>query len=215
MRSEELRRAKIRMYENMCAVLPAGASGTARLEHFEVSPFQSSISFLRRGEGVCPGTYVRLVVNGAIVMSNTQMEERTNLDAVLEARGDVLLGGLGIGLIVLPMLQKPTVDHVTVIERNADVIALVSPHLQRAAGWRWRKVTIIHDDIFTWTPTRRQAFDTIYFDIWSDIICEDNLTEINALHKRFRRWKKRGGWMSSWQVGELRRQRRATGDDGW
>jgi spermidine synthase len=131
------------------------------------------------------------------------------------ALGNVLIAGLGLGLILPAILAKPEVEKVTVIEKEMDVIQLVRPSLFKVQGSS--KLLIIHDDIFTWRPPRyrrlnffedvRQEFDTIYFDIWPDYGL-DNLPEIARLHQAFKSYKAPGGWMSSWLVDYLRNERR-------
>lgn len=117
------------------------------------------------------------------------------------AHGRVLIAGLGLGMIVHGAMKKPEVKHVTVIEKSADVIGLVSPSLPP----RPRKMAIIEADIFDWRPARGSLFDVIYFDIWPDRN-GDNLTEIAKLHRSFARFLNRdnpNAWMNSWYRDQL------------
>lgn len=47
------------------------------------------------------------------------------------ARGDVLVGGLGLGIVVRYLAMNPRVRSVTVVERERDVLDLIGPGLRR------------------------------------------------------------------------------------
>lgn len=153
------------------------------------------------------GQYVRLVVGGHTVMSDTRMERMTNSDFVRDANGDVLVAGLGIGMILDEIESRAAkrprpIKSLTVVEKNPDVIRLVAP--------KFPGVAVIEADIFTWRPARGQKFDTIYFDIWTGI-CVDNLDEMAKLHRSFARFLNRDNpdaWMGSWMRDYLRAERR-------
>lgn len=91
------------------------------------------------------------------VMNNTDSEKEKSLEAVHKARGDVLIAGLGLGLIVLPIMNKKYVISVDVVEKYQEVIDLIKPQLPLNS-----KVNIIHQDIINFIPTRK--YDLIYFD---------------------------------------------------
>ena len=98
--------------------------------------------------------------------------------------------------------ENPKVKKVLVVEINPDVIALIGPHFTSP------KLEIIEGDIFN--IDIKGKWDTIYFDIWTDI-CTDNLKEIRKLHNKFKfklNRKNPNCWMSSWKVHELRDIRR-------
>ena len=106
------------MYLEMSELLEDRQIGDWKLERFFIDKnnFSAIIS------GISPGTYVRLLHKGSCVMSNTSMEKRTNADFCIHAHGDVLIGGLGIGMIVLAIQDKPEVKSITVIEKNQEVV---------------------------------------------------------------------------------------------
>lgn len=187
--------------------LPEGEVGIARLEHFTVSDEESRWSFIRPG-GVDAGDYIRLRLNGGVMMSNTYDEYRSNWDVLHYAHGDVLIGGLGMGAILDCILEKDTVRSVTVIEKSSDVIELVKPHFASP------KLTVVHADVFGWKAPKGQKWNTIYFDIWQDI-CTGNLEGIANLHQRFKGRLDRSDdrcWMDSWHADHLRYLRRS---DRW
>lgn len=85
------------MYKDMPQLLSPTENGDFNLEHFEVrnGDIRAILS------GVNPGNYVRLMHRGEVVMSDTYMEKRTNSGFCANAYGDVLIGGLGIGMIIM------------------------------------------------------------------------------------------------------------------
>ena len=196
-------------------ILPEGQSGDFRLRHYTVSEMEAELYNMRVMFQRWPywmrlkaGDYVKLTSRDALWMSDTPMERYTNQDVVIQARGDVLIGGLGLGMIPSALLLPDSKYHrtdirsVTVIEKNPDVIALVAPHLT------YPNLRIIEADVYTWKPS--QKFDTIYMDIWPDI-SSDNVWEIAKLHRRYGRYLNRenpGCLMSSWLMSYVRKMRR-------
>lgn len=142
----------------MVSILSPDVVGDAKLEHFEIKSGD-----IRAMMGGClPGKYVKLIYNNSLVMSDTQMEKRTNRDFCLSAHGAVLIGGLGIGMIVLAIQDKDCVESITIIEKYQDVIDLVAPQLPTN-----KKVQIICADVFDWKPPKGTRYDCIYMDIWN------------------------------------------------
>jgi len=183
--------------KTMTTLLPPGKAGVAEVTHFTLSEQDVRFANLhtmihgRRDALVSLGRYVMLKVNGELVMSDTQMEKRTNREIVEEAHGRVLVARLGIGLVLHALAKKKNVTEITVVEKYPDVVTLVNPSLP--LGMR-----VVVADIFKWRPKRGTRYDTIYFDIWSSI-CVDNLVEIRKLKRVFRPFLACGGWISAWK----------------
>ncbi len=199
-------------FPRMAEVVPEGKSGNVRIEHFTVSELDSKFTAIRaavngRDEFVAPGVYARLYVGGALMMSDTEMERRSNFKVVFNAHGHVLIAGLGLGMIAHPIVKKPEVTKVTIVELSPDVIKLVGPTLPK-------KVEVVEGNIFTWRPPRGTKFDTLYFDIWAGI-CVDNLEDMAKLHRRYARFKAPEAWVESWQRGHLQAQRSRTRHAPW
>jgi len=109
--------------------VPEGVKGDVVIGRFSVDDQMSDMSRIIDGSRyVKPGDYTRLEIGDAVVMSDTQAERRDHIDPVREARGRCLVAGLGLGVVVQAMLLKWEVDHVTIVEKNQDVIDLVAPH---------------------------------------------------------------------------------------
>lgn len=187
--------------------IPDGEVGVAKIVNFEITEREVEWARMRSLRRTNPydfppkaGKHVKLIVCGETMMSDTEMEKASNREFIRMAKGDVLIAGLGIGLIIWPIINKPEVTSVTVIEKYPDVITLVSKSVAH------HKLTIIEEDIFNWKTKR--MFDTIYFDIWPTI-STDNLTEMATLNRRFARRLNPGGWRGSWMEDSLKHQRRS------
>lgn len=135
--------------------------------------------------GISGGDYTRLRYKGEVVMSDTQMEKSTNSFVMNYAHGDVLIGGLGIGMILLEIDKNPSVTSITVIEKYADVIELVGSQLPLSD-----KVTIINADVFEWKPPKGTRYDCIYMDIWNYINEDVYQEEMKPLKRKFSRYLK-------------------------
>lgn len=175
-------------YTDVATRVPPGKIGKAEVLHDTPDEF-ARLRAAMEGLPLENRTYVRLVVDRTLFMTDAYFERRTNRAVMERARGDVLVAGLGIGLILDPILKKA--KSVTVVEKNADVIALVGRHFPT--------VNHVHADIFDWNPPKGARWDVIYFDIWPDI-CEDDLEEAERLEEKFRKHLHKGGWMRSWTV---------------
>lgn len=162
-----------------------------------------------------PGTYVELrqvypQEDGSErysfpIMSDTPMERRTNRMFVDVAKGDVLIAGLGIGMILWPIFQKEDVEAVTVVELEPDVIEMVEPVFQPIAEEAGIDLRVVQASIFDWPLPKDTMWDTIYFDIWSDI-SGDNWSEMKKLNRRFSRRLNVGGWKGAWRKADMRQQ---------
>lgn len=170
--------------------VPDGVSGNWSVSTFTVADndLSQSISLLKYGRGVPGGTYKRLMRGGEVIMSNTPDEIRDFLGFLREAKGSVLVNGLGLGVTLKALLDKPEVTDITVIENSEDVIKLVAP------SYNDPRLTIIHGDAFTWEPPKGKTYDAVWHDIW-DNICADNLPEMKKLHRKYgRRAKHQQSW---------------------
>lgn len=184
-------------FPRMAEIIAPKRLGVAEIEHREISKFDAAMESMR-GMYTEPGKVAVLKVSGQLFMSDTDHERRSNRHIVWKSTGDVLIAGLGLGMILHPLLSKDTVRTVTVIEKYQDVIDIVTPTLPKSA-----KLTIVCADIFHWKPQPKTKWNVIYFDIWPDM-CADNLKEMAKLHQRFKYYKAPDGWMESWCRDEIK-----------
>ena len=139
-------------------------------------------------------------------MSDTPMERNTNDKFLQSANGDVVIFGLGLGLIVFPLLDDKNIKSITIIELYQDLIDIVKPNIE--AKDKHKKVKIIQGDCFTFEFTKETKFDTIYFDIWIDI-CGDNYEEQKKLERRFRKHLNKDNpnkFIDSWMKDHYKRE---------
>jgi hypothetical protein len=159
--------------------------------------------------------YIRLTKNGeGIMMSDTPMERNTNLDFIQKANGDVIIFGLGLGLVILPLLKKENVKSILVVELYQDLIDLVEPILKKQDTEN--KLSVIQGDCFEIHKTipKNKKFDSVYGDIWINI-CTDNYDGMKNLTKN---WKNRVNrdnpnsfidhWMKDYLKKEIEKEKR-------
>ena len=166
--------------------LPAGRCGSWSIEHFTVAdpgPADSRPACFQSPGGA----YTRLKENNEVFMTDLYDEWWTQRSAIAEARtrgGDVLITGLGLGLVVMSVLQSPgtRVRRVVVVERSAEVIELVAAHLQQRYGDR---VEIVNADAFTWQPPHGQRFSVGWHDIWPNPHERGVMKQAAELERRF------------------------------
>jgi len=176
--------------------VPCGKSGDWAVEEMNLSEENVKLHNLYAAmhgdyRFVPAGNYKRLTYKNSVIMSNTPAECDDFLYFVncYETKGNILINGLGLGVLLTALLEKPDVEHVTVIEISEDVIKLVGPTF---AGDP--RVTIIHADAFIWKLPKGVRYNAVWHDIWPTI-CEDNLPEMTKLHRKY---GKRCDYQESW-----------------
>lgn len=199
---------KTRIQSNiMCKIeinVPNAVSGFWKVETFTVTKDNASQKWLQlQGKRFCPpGTYKKLVkyehYADVTVMSNTPDEIRDCLPFVDKAYGRILVNGLGLGVLLVALLEKENITKITVIEKSEDVIKLVSPSITD------ERVEIIHADAFEYKPSKDEQFECVWHDIW-DYIDAENLPEMHKLHRKYGR---RAIYQESWCRKECERQRK-------
>ena len=210
------------LMDSMAVDIPEGRKGNLCVERFDVTrdSLENMRLMFQPGNRSCrPGVYTRLLEEapgqddvpeerrrGTLWMSDTTAERRDHLEAAMAMRdhgGHVLIGGLGLGMIVRCALLATAVEHVEVLERNPDVVALVGPHYERMAEQLGKQVTIRTTDALTWEPPKGAFWSVVYFDIWPDL-CDDNLPEMATLGRRFDCSRERVRQIEAALIGRIR-----------
>lgn len=185
--------------------VPIGKSGDWEISRFNVSASDANFHNLResvhgRRRMIVSGMYTKLTCSGVIVMSDTPAELQDHWEPARRAKDDhgdpdypnnILINGLGLGVVLQAVLDEPTVDHVTVVEKSSDVILLVGKHYEKKYGDR---LTIVCADSLKWKAPKRHRYSVVWHDIWNNI-CADNLPEMHRLHRKYGR---RCDWQGSW-----------------
>ena len=164
--------------------------------------------------------YVKLFrKKDGIWMSDTPMERNSNKNFIQNANGDVLIFGLGLGLIVFPLLQNESVKSIKVVELNQEIIDLVSPYIK--AKDTHNKFSVVQGDAYEHHKIDNQKYDCVYGDIWRDI-STDNYEGMKTLTKN---WKNRinrsnqnsfiDHWLKGFLIDEIKKDKRESRSNWW
>lgn len=189
--------------------VPDGKIGNWEIRTFEVSADDAIMYNLREGileRFILPGTYKGLYslnaeCPGRPIMSNTPSEILDHLSSIEVASGRVLIFGLGLGMVVQALIDKPSVKSIRVIEIEKDVIELSGKYYEKLS----KKVNVIQADAFTYNDS--MTYDAAWFDIW-DSISEDNLGPMKILKNR---WKGKANIRMCWAEKECKNLSRIKG----
>ena len=136
------------------------------------------------------------------IMDNSENEAAQANAFLSAATGDVLLAGLGIGMVLQPLIDNRNVTGITIIEKYQEVIDLVSPHIPSS-----KLINIINDDIYTWSPDKN--YDVAWFD--SYIYPQDGNEPLgNYLAAMAKKYRTVVGSAYFWPGGSI-----TTGHHGW
>jgi len=145
--------------------IPEGESGDYSIQHCTTTTGSGSwLNYVNYKE-ITGGPYTVLSKKYGKawlnIMQDTEREYAEHDWLVSRMSGDILLGGLGIGMIHIPLLASSDVTSVTIIENSQDVIDLVWDHCAKDD-----RFTLIHDDINTWDIPEGSNWDVGWFDSW-------------------------------------------------
>ena len=147
--------------------LPAGVSGDFEIAHYTNTTTDKMWQEYLQIKNESHSNYCVLLKNGCPmpIMQDSEGEYREHQWLWDFATGDVLIGGLGIGMVNEFLINAPNINSVTIIENSQDVIDLVWPHCAKD-----NRFTLIQADIETWIPPQGSQWDIMWFDTW----CSDN-----------------------------------------
>lgn len=112
-------------------------------------------------------TGTTVLSKGNIELMNDHLPEReSHKEVVLKSKGDVLLGGLGIGLVIIPLLKKEEVKTITVIEIAQEVVDLVYSHIKSFDTEN--KLNLIVADAYDYEFEPSKKFDVMFIDILTE-----------------------------------------------
>jgi hypothetical protein len=203
-------------FPNMAEVLPEAQIGDARVRHFTWGRIKATRELYARQQPVLPGTFAQLCVRERWsrtgrkrwmgYMNDTLFERISSLQFVRRANGDVLIAGLGLGMVLFPVCVKAGVRSVLVVEKSPDVIALVSPHL-----------TIVQGDIHQWRPDEGRRFDTIFWDIlpcyWSTSDFLEICARVREIWQPYLNTENPAAWLGVWAEEEARAEMGLDGEE--
>lgn len=129
--------------------------------------------------------YPAVYQDGVLWMSVTPNEINTMSAPIARANGKVLTFGLGLGYFAYMCLQKDSVEHITVIERDNKVIELfreaILPQFSRKDC-----ISIIQADAYDYLNSMKDGeFDYVFVDIYHDA------SDGREVYLKFKEYEKR------------------------
>jgi hypothetical protein len=148
--------------------------------------------------------YVALVHKEYGTMMSSHASEIVSCkDFLDQSYGDILNFGLGLGIVIFPLLDDPIVNSIKIVELDKELIELISPYIKERDIHN--KVSIIHGDAFTYYRELKEKFDTIFFDIWPTLY-RKTIDEIEYLHKVYsENLKTKESLMLSWCYDDMKK----------
>ena len=110
-----------------------------------------------------PATLTVLKINRCIWMVDEVPFVLSLASFAERSKGHVLVAGLGLGIVVHQLVKNPAVTRITVVDRDADVIALVKPLLPVDP-----RIKIVKGDFYLHVEKmakRQEVPDTVIWDL--------------------------------------------------
>ena len=195
--------------------LPERTSGKMSIRHepygagrdFTVVSMRTSVLTGERPGKIivlAPGHIHQLMEKGkGMWMSDLPCEIWQHAKFVPELFGNVLIGGLGIGLILKLLESNPRIKSVTVVEKSEDVISLVWDNLNLLY-----KANIVNADLFKFLRVCPLKFNSAYYDIWTHdgaMDWENYVLPLRYLSRKMLHQDKIYCWQESVMLGQILR----------
>jgi hypothetical protein len=128
---------------------------------------------------------IYLTKNNEIVMNTTEFELLTNKEFLEKSNGDILIIGLGLGMVVYPLLNDPNVTSIKIIENDPTLIQYIGNKISNYDNLN--KVTIISGDAYTYHNVMdiNEKYDTIFLDFWTQLN-KENVEEVTTIKENYR-----------------------------
>lgn len=117
---------------------------------------------------------------GVTWMSLTPGEMESQLPHLAAARGKVVICGLGMGVMAYAVTALKAVREVVVIDRDPEVIAMVSDSAGIDSWPQSGKLTIVEADA---REVRVEGVDFLYADIWPTYRMDCMVPDMQAIHR--------------------------------
>ena len=125
-------------------------------EHTPIGYFEESFS------------YPAVIQDDTIWMSIIPHEIETMKEPIKNAKGNVLVLGLGLGYYLFHILNKKEVLSVDVVELDKNVISLFNKYLKNKFP-NLHKLHIIQADAIEYLKTNKKQYDYVFADIWHNV----------------------------------------------
>ena len=161
--------------------IPTIKMGKSELKYEKYKPFEGFVcdDIIRTKEGrkipqigffEIEFMFPTVLENDRIWMTITPNEIETMKEPIDQAFGNVLTFGLGLGYYAYMVSEKDSVESITIVEINEDVIHLfktyVYPQFKNAG-----KIKIIKADAFEYAKQHMTPgkYDFVFTDLWHDV----------------------------------------------
>ena len=151
-------------------------------DHYEGKIYKARLS--------APIPSIVLMEGATIWMSDTPYEFAGMINGITAAKGNVLVGGLGLGIFPYYITKFKKVKHIDIVEQNPEVVELVYSKVKS------KKMNIIIDDFWHYIENTVEKYDFIYLDIWGDQIRP--LKEVDKVVEATSKCLNTGGQLRYW-----------------
>ena len=143
--------------------IPEGVSGDYEVAHYTDETTDNMWQMYLDMKDETHDAHTVLLKAGCLmpIMQDSEAEYNEHQWLWDNAEGDVLVGGLGLGMCHQPLIDNPNVTSVTIIELEQDVVDLVWDDCAKDDTF-----SVVVADFETWTPPEDSSFDTVWGDTW-------------------------------------------------
>ena len=109
--------------------------------------------------------YLALTHKDTVWMSITPNEINTMSSYIKEAKGNVLVLGLGLGYYPFSISLKDEVNKITIIELDQNIINIFNKHLLPLFPHK-EKINIVKGDAIKFLNNNKDHYDYVFVDLW-------------------------------------------------
>lgn len=145
----------------------------------------------------------KLLSDSGVLMSDIPQEQESNFPYVDNMKGEILVGGLGLGLVAKYLEGKKDVKKLVIVEKEKDIIKLVEPYS------KFKKSEVVCADLFDYLKKCKRKFDYAYYDIWSptgEDVLYTHVRPLRTLSEGIIRNDRIVCWQEDVMLGQLRMQ---------
>ena len=110
-------------------------------------------------------SYLALSYKGEVWMSITPNEINTMSPYIKEASGRVIVLGLGLGYYPFMISEKETVEQITIVELDQNIIDIFNQHLLPLFPHK-EKIKIIKGDAIKFLENNKDHYQYVFADLW-------------------------------------------------
>jgi hypothetical protein len=143
--------------------IPEGTSGDYEIAHYTNETEDNMWQVYLEMKNETDEAFTVLIKEGCPmpIMQDSEAEYNEHQWLWDNMTGDILVGGLGIGMINQALIDNPDITSVTIVEISQDVVDLVWDDCPKDDSF-----LLIVADFETWTPPEGTTYDVIWCDAW-------------------------------------------------